>query len=150
MKIRQKLLTITGIPTVGIIAFALFANDTLSLTKVTGPLYATIIQGKDLIADILPPPEYVIESFLISFELEVADDRSEVDRLVAKGDALREEYETRQRYWTDQYEDGEIKDLLTVEASKHARAFSTYATANSYPPSGGATVPRRTAYSSEK
>jgi methyl-accepting chemotaxis protein len=123
MKIRQKLLTITGIPTVGIIAFALFANDTLSLTKVTGPLYATIIQGKDLIADILPPPEYVIESFLLSFELEVADDRNEVDRLVAKGNALREEYETRQSYWVSEYEDGEIKDLLTVEASRHARAF---------------------------
>jgi methyl-accepting chemotaxis protein len=123
MKIRQKLLTITAIPTVGIIAFALFANNTLSLTKVTGPLYATIIQGKDLIADILPPPEYIIESFLLSFELEVASDGEEANRLIAKGNALREEYEIRQTYWMSNYEEGEIKELLTAESSKHARAF---------------------------
>ena len=36
----------------------------LSDVKVGGPLYDKIKLGNDLIADILPPPEYVIESFL--------------------------------------------------------------------------------------
>jgi hypothetical protein len=32
--------------------------------KANGPIYVKIAQGKDLIADILPPPEYIIESYL--------------------------------------------------------------------------------------
>jgi hypothetical protein len=36
----------------------------LSQLKVGGPLYNQIKLGNDLIADILPPPEYVIESYL--------------------------------------------------------------------------------------
>ena len=35
----------------------------LSEVKVGGPLYDKIKLGNDLIADILPPPEYVIESY---------------------------------------------------------------------------------------
>ncbi|MPZ39062.1 MAG: hypothetical protein GEU95_13550 [Rhizobiales bacterium] len=31
---------------------------------VGGPTYTKIIQGKDLVADILPPPAYIIESYL--------------------------------------------------------------------------------------
>src|SRR5256885_13077925 len=38
----------------------------LSQLKVGGPLYNQIKLGNDLIADILPPPEYVIEAYLES------------------------------------------------------------------------------------
>src|SRR5260370_27970837 len=36
----------------------------LSELKVGGPLYNKIKLGNDLVADILPPPEYVIEAYL--------------------------------------------------------------------------------------
>ncbi len=123
MKIRFKLLTITAISTVGIASFSFFAFQTLNLTKVTGPLYETIVQGKDLIADILPPPEYIIEAYLLSFELENAATPEEANSFIKKGDQLREDYETRQAYWTESYEQGEIKNLLTVESSRFAREF---------------------------
>ena len=32
--------------------------------SVGGPVYEQIVLGKDLVADILPPPEYVIEAYL--------------------------------------------------------------------------------------
>ena len=35
-----------------------------SQLKVGGPVYKQVAQGKDLVADILPPPEYLIEAFL--------------------------------------------------------------------------------------
>ena len=37
----------------------------LSQLEVNGPLYQRVVQGKDLVADILPPPEYVIETYLV-------------------------------------------------------------------------------------
>lgn len=39
-------------------------SHALSQLKVNGPVYERVIAGKDLIADILPPPAYVIEAFL--------------------------------------------------------------------------------------
>src|ERR1700752_532281 len=36
----------------------------LAQLKVGGPLYNQIKLGNDLIADILPPPEYIIEAYL--------------------------------------------------------------------------------------
>jgi len=123
MKIRQKLLLITGISGITLIAFSFFANVTLNLTKVTGPLYTTIVQGKDLIADILPPPEYIIEAYLVSYELDQTNDPSETEKLVSKGNQLKADYETRQTFWTEDYEKGEIKKLLTEESSSYAREF---------------------------
>ncbi len=32
--------------------------------SVGGPVYSRIVQGKDLVADILPPPAFVIEAYL--------------------------------------------------------------------------------------
>lgn len=123
MRIRQKLLLITGISGCTMIAFAIFANATLTLTMVTGPLYGTIVQGKDLIADILPPPEYIIESYLISYEIDQTSDKDAISGLEKKGAALRQEYENRQAYWKENYADGNIKNLLTVDSSRYAREF---------------------------
>ena len=53
------LLTTLGLGAV--IATSLYA---LTELKVGGPLYNQIKLGNDLVADILPPPEYVIESYL--------------------------------------------------------------------------------------
>ncbi len=54
------------IVTLGCIAILWTGVSALSELKVNGPIYRQIVLGKDLIADILPPPEYVIESYLES------------------------------------------------------------------------------------
>lgn len=60
----------TGVTIFGIVVAVGFAavvlTGTIALTKlkVGGPVYSQISLGKDLVADILPPPEYVLESYL--------------------------------------------------------------------------------------
>ena len=54
------------IVTLGCIAILWTGVSALGQLKVNGPIYRQIVLGKDLIADILPPPEYVIESYLES------------------------------------------------------------------------------------
>lgn len=46
----------------GIMAIVVTIGFSTERIKVNGPVYRDIIRGKDLIADILPPPEYIIES----------------------------------------------------------------------------------------
>lgn len=41
----------------------------LGKVQVNGPIYQRVVQGKDLVADILPPPEYLIESYLVVLEM---------------------------------------------------------------------------------
>ena len=82
----------------------------LSDVKVGGPLYNKIKLGNDLIADILPPPEYVIESYLeatlaLNNPAELATRR---DRLVQ----LKKEYDERHDYWMKSELDPTIKAKL--------------------------------------
>ena len=45
----------------------------ISKVKVNGPIYGQVVNGKDLVADILPPPEYIIESYLTAYEMAEPD-----------------------------------------------------------------------------
>src|SRR5207302_215550 len=59
--IKSKLALLTGIFVFGFTIFGAFSYATLNTVKINGPYYRTIADGKDLVADILPPPEYIIE-----------------------------------------------------------------------------------------
>ena len=59
----------SGLLVVLIISFgisSMLSFRVLNKLQVNGPIYQRIVQGKDLIADILPPPEYIIESYFTS------------------------------------------------------------------------------------
>ncbi|HQN49646.1 MAG TPA: hypothetical protein PK913_01115, partial [Phenylobacterium sp.] len=49
---------------VALLVLASASLVSLQVLRIEGPLYHRISLGKDLIADILPPPEYVIEAYL--------------------------------------------------------------------------------------
>ncbi|MCR6631619.1 MAG: methyl-accepting chemotaxis protein [Magnetospirillum sp.] len=69
----------------------------LSQLKVGGPLYQRIILGKDVVADILPPPEYIIESYLEA-TLALNDPASAESRRQRLAQ-LKKEYDERHDFW---------------------------------------------------
>ncbi|MDD5214640.1 MAG: methyl-accepting chemotaxis protein [Methylococcales bacterium] len=98
--------------TVLIIGFTLFGIATLkamSTLNVNGPIYQRIVQGKDLIADILPPPEYIIESYLVVFQLSHTTNADEISALVNRFQVLKGEYDTRHAFWLTETLESEIK-----------------------------------------
>ena len=96
-------------------------------TSVNGPLYDQVIEGKDIVADILPPPEYIIESYLNVFELadavDAGSDQAHITYLLERADFLEQDYQSRHNYWLEKLGDGPIKESLTVEAFKPASRF---------------------------
>jgi hypothetical protein len=60
----------------------------LDRVKINGPLYQQIVSGKDLIADILPPPEYIIETYLSFFECSMKATR-EYPALISRSQQLK-------------------------------------------------------------
>ena len=92
LSVRYKLYCLVGVFALGFLGFGLSASRTLSEVKVNGPYYARVVQGKDLIADVLPPPEYLIESYLVALQMLDEADRSALNGLVSHARTLRRDY----------------------------------------------------------
>ena len=96
-------------------------NTSFNAIKIKGDLYNQVIQMKDLVADILPPPAYIIESYLTVLqqidETEIAmadgtidtkekavlDSLVEYGRQLEAGDSTKGEmagYKERIAFWT--------------------------------------------------
>jgi methyl-accepting chemotaxis protein len=122
-RVSLKLYLLVGCFVAGFTAFGLLARDTLETLRIQGPMYEQVAQSKDLLADVLPPPEYVIEPALVVWQASSATDREQVREAAARFRKLREEYDARRAYWTGTLRDGRMKDLLVTEAYAPAREF---------------------------
>lgn len=123
LSIKNKLSVLMFLFVAGIVAYGIQSYRVLETVKVNGPIYKNIVQGKDIIADILPPPEYIIESYLLTFQMLDEKDSAKLQKLVERCKSLRDEYETRHEYWNKDLADSEIKDLLVNRAYKPAIEF---------------------------
>jgi methyl-accepting chemotaxis protein len=101
----------------------LVSHRTLNEVKVTGDAYHKIIDGKDLLADVLPPPLFIIESYLTAHELADETDPTKIDRLEAKVKQLHAEFEARNKYWADELADGTMKSTLLSNSVAQAEKF---------------------------
>jgi methyl-accepting chemotaxis protein len=93
----------------------------LAQLKVGGPLYNQIKLGNDLIADILPPPEYVIEAYL-----EATLALHDPARLSAYRDRLaqlKKEYDERREFWIKSDLDPVLKSKLVEKSDSEVQRF---------------------------
>jgi signal transduction histidine kinase/CheY-like chemotaxis protein/HPt (histidine-containing phosphotransfer) domain-containing protein len=98
---------------IGLIAF----NE----LKVGGPVYHRIILAKDLVADILPPPEFVVEAYL-----EDTLALNEPSSIVAHRHRLAElhqAYAARRYFWQHQQLAPALRDTLTQESDVEVSKF---------------------------
>lgn len=128
MNICQRSLFFRLFMTVGIfaavlIAFGLFTAQTVSKVRVGGPYYTKIIQSKDLVADILPPPAYILESYLLSFQIANAADAREREQYVVRLGQTEKGFRARQQVWRDALAESRMKTALVVDSAKPADDF---------------------------
>ncbi|MCA1908211.1 MAG: methyl-accepting chemotaxis protein [Magnetospirillum sp.] len=104
-----------------VLAVAATGMRAIEELKVGGALYDRIVLGKDLVADILPPPEYIIESYLeATLALnEPASAKAREQRLAQ----LRKDYDLRHDFWMASPLDSAIRDKLTQKSHGFALAF---------------------------
>ncbi len=122
MTFKQKLFMLVGVFAFGFVASGIFSFRTLDQVKVNGPIYLGIVQQKDLLADILPPPEYLIESYLVTLQM-LGADKDKLPVLVEKSKSLAKDFDDRQQYWMKELPSGEIKTLLVEKAYKPGKEF---------------------------
>ncbi len=88
-------------------------------------------QGKDVVADILPPPLYVIEAHLTAYQL-IRHDISLAEGL-AKLRALRTDFDTRNAYWLSSNLDPTVKNSLLGEQKQASDAYFSRLESNFIP-----------------
>ncbi|MEI7431155.1 MAG: hypothetical protein WCL27_11935, partial [Betaproteobacteria bacterium] len=79
-------------------------------------------QGKDVVADILPPPLYVLEAELTVLQLQEAK-TADVAPLLEKLLALKKDYDDRNAYWEKEALDPSVKKVLLGEQKQAADGF---------------------------
>ena len=97
LTIARSLVFFGIIVSVGILGAIGVMRYALNELKVNGPAYEKIVYGKDLIADILPPPLYLIESYLMASEIVLNPEKR--DKNLERLKQLESDYNTRQAYW---------------------------------------------------
>ena len=110
--------TILAISVIALVTVSVIA---ISQLKVGGPIYNQIVLGKDLAADILPPPEYIIESYLEA-TLSLSDhDKTGVhrERLLQ----LKKDYDERHTYWSGREIPDGIKAKLVEKSHSYVVMF---------------------------
>ncbi|CAE6768758.1 methyl-accepting chemotaxis protein [Nitrospira defluvii] len=123
LSIRYKLALIAGPLLVGLLVMMMTGYATISEVKVTGPVYQGIIDTKDLVADVLPPPQYLLESYLVVLQMLQESDRTALTQLVARGKQLRKEYDERHGYWIRTLAAGPMKTALVEKSYRSGVAF---------------------------
>ena len=117
LSIRTRLTLLAGTSVAGLALFGALAWRAIETVKVGGPHYRAIVQSKDLIADVLPPPAYIIEAYLTAYEIVDAAPGSARSRLIEHSQQLRKDFDTRQAFWTDALSDPAMRKSL-LEASR--------------------------------
>lgn len=127
LSVGAKLYSLVAVFAVSFLGYGVWTHNTLQLTKVHGPYYLQIIQGKDLLADVLPPPEYIIESYLCAIQLhdlcESKATRAEMEPVLARLGKLKEEYDSRHTFWAKELSDSAMKRTFLTDAHEPAAAF---------------------------
>jgi methyl-accepting chemotaxis protein len=127
LKIGIKMAILVGGSVLGLLLFGYSTSITIARIQVTGPVYQSIIQGKDLVADVLPPPEFIIETQLTSFEMfsliQGETQPAKVQTLVDRVDQLHESFKTRRDYWLNTLPESDLKDELAKNAIPLAEEY---------------------------
>ena len=123
LKIHLKMLLFTLSATLLIIlvwALSLYMSEK---TSIGSRLYVEIMSSNDLTADILPPPEYIIESYCVSLEYINTKTQEEREELYTYLQSLKAVYEERNAYWNSTITDETLKQVFLKDSHDAAMRF---------------------------
>ncbi|MDR1301579.1 MAG: methyl-accepting chemotaxis protein [Treponema sp.] len=125
VSIGKKLIGLITVFIAGYAGFAWYSFHTLDSLRIHGNLYNQIIMSKDLIADVLPPPEYIIESYLYVLQMEAETNPAELEQAVSQLKRLKAEYDAQHQAWmvNPLLVPGEMRTVMLEKIYEPARRF---------------------------
>ncbi len=103
-----------------------YAAKGINDSGVDGARFQKIVASKDLLADVLPPPAFIIESYLVALEMR-HQGAQQLDKHSQRLQKLKQDYEERQAYWKKIDLPGNVQEQLQKQSEPPAQAFFTLA-----------------------
>ncbi len=97
------------------------AASRINVIRIGGPVQTEIQQVSDLVADILPPPEYVIEPFFEATAL--LRDPSQYSVHAARLTKLQQDYDNRHAYWVASSLEPTLRKSIVEDTHHSATRF---------------------------
>jgi methyl-accepting chemotaxis protein len=116
LKMKSKLALLAGAAIIGFIGYFVFSYQLMQVVAVNGPLYGEIINNKDLVADILPPPAYIIEAYLVTKQIVGESDSSRSQAFIGRLAGLEKDFHDRHDFWSSKIPPGSLHDMLLVDS----------------------------------
>ncbi|MBY0574401.1 MAG: HAMP domain-containing protein, partial [Undibacterium sp.] len=123
LKLVHRLSLLISIFALGFFCYGVWSTMTLNEVKVGGPVSDRIGQSKDLTSDVLPPPAYIIESYLVCLQLKNPSDVSNYEALKTRLKILHQEYLANHEQWSKADIGEGLAEVLLNQAYRPAVAF---------------------------
>jgi len=120
---KQRFLLLGVLVAVGFTVLLLVGFAMLDRVMVNGELYEDVVAHKDLVADILPPPAFLVGPYLLCHRIAAEKDSQKKDELIGELEAATHEYRARLRFWEGALADGPLKQDLIQTAGKSGLEF---------------------------
>jgi methyl-accepting chemotaxis protein len=110
LKLKTQLLLLIGVMVLGFAFAGVMADRAFDKVLVNGEVYQNIQAHKNLAADILPPPAYLLESWQVALEM-AAIKNAPLQPLIDKSEQLSEAFTKRAAFWVETQP--QLKKILT-------------------------------------
>lgn len=122
LKLKSQMVIMLLLMTLGFVIAGVMGERFYQSVTVGGDVYDEVIANKDLTADILPPPNYLIESWQIALEM-AAIKNQPLQPLIDKSNQLTTEFETRVQHWDVNLLKTQMRDKFKNELQPYGEAF---------------------------
>lgn len=121
--LKQIFILVAGTLALGFICFGWVSLSQFKKLSINGPVYKHIIDGKDLVADILPPPMYVIESNLIVHSILLEQNNQKIEVYRKQLQELEKSFLEREEYWATSSLDSSLSNMIKNELVPTGKIF---------------------------
>ena len=115
ISVARKFIILIGSVFLGMTALFVISTYTISRTSIGSDTYKSIESSKDLLADILPPPLYVIETYLDALQTVSTTDAAGLEKIFASIAQHKKAFQQQYDLWRSGDIDPKIKNILNQE-----------------------------------
>lgn len=120
LSMKAKVVCLAVVFLAGFLTFGAYTYTTIQKVRIGGEQYNEVVTDKDLLADILPPLLYVIESYLSTHLMQDCDDINERAKAIGTYRDFKKSYETSMTAWTERLPAGEVKSKMLGDVKQTA------------------------------
>jgi len=121
MTIRRMIAAGTAILAGLLLLGGLAAFSSINTVRIGGPVHSGLEQSNTLLADVMPPPMFLVEAYMVATEITSEQGRN--PGTLRELSKLRKDYDDRIAFWTASFLDPALKGAIRQRADRSAKAF---------------------------